>query len=82
MAKLLTTKGITYFLDEIFKTSKEYIHIVSPYIKIDNQLQERIFEAADNGLKITLIYGKDREQIYQINENSRKKSLAQEAKNC
>ncbi len=73
MAKLLTTKGIAYFLDELFKSSREYVYIVSPYFKIDQQLGERIFEAADNGLKVILIYGKDRQQINQIYYNSRNK---------
>lgn len=66
MAKLLTTKGISFFLDELFKTSKEFVYIVSPYLKINKQLEERINEALDNGLKIIFIYGKDKNQINQI----------------
>ena len=73
MAKLLTTKGISFFLDELFKTSKEYVYIVTPYFKIDKQLEERIFEAIDNGLKVILIYGKEKSQINQIDFKSREK---------
>ena len=69
MAKLLTTKGITYFIEEIFKLSKEYVYIVSPYLKIDKQFEERLFEAVDKGLKVTLIYGKDKRQIDLINKS-------------
>lgn len=73
MAKLLTTKGIGFFLDELFKSSKEFIYIVTPYFKIDKQLEERIFEALDNGIKVILIYGKDRQQINQIDFSLRSK---------
>lgn len=66
MTKLLTTKGISFFLDELFKSSKEYIYIVSPYLKINKQLEERINEALDNGVKIVMIYGKDKNQLNQI----------------
>ena len=59
MAKLLTTKGITFFLDELFKSSKEYVYIITPYFKIDTQLEERILEAIDNGLKVIFIFGKE-----------------------
>jgi acyl carrier protein len=71
MAELLTTKGIGYFLDELFKSSKEYVYIVTPYIKVDPQLEERITEALDNGLKITLIFGKNKQQIKSVNFASR-----------
>jgi acyl carrier protein len=73
MAKLLTTKGISFFFEELFKKSKEYVYIVSPYFKFDKQLEERIFEAADKGLKVIFIYGKDQNQINQLSPTSRTK---------
>ena len=63
MAKLLTTKGIGFYIDELFKSSNEYIYLVTPYIKIDAQLIERISDALDRGIQITLIYGKDRSKL-------------------
>jgi acyl carrier protein len=63
MAKLLTSKGITAIFEDLFKSSKEYVYIVSPYFKIDKQLKERIIESIDEGLKVVFIYGKKREQI-------------------
>ena len=71
MATLKTTKGIGYFLDELFKKSKEFIYIVTPYIKVDPQLEERITDALDRGMKITLIYGKDRNQLKSLKFASR-----------
>jgi acyl carrier protein len=66
MAKLLTTKGISFFCDELFKTSKEFVYLVSAYIKIDKILEERIIEAVDSGLKVVLIFGKDKKQADSI----------------
>lgn len=63
MAKLLTSKGISAIFEDLFKSSKEYVYIVSPYFKIDKQLKERIIESIDEGLKVVFIYGKKREQI-------------------
>jgi len=71
MAKLLTTKGIGFFIDELFKSSKEYIYIVTPYFKVDLVLEERITDALDNGIKIILIYGKDVNQLKSLKCASR-----------
>jgi acyl carrier protein len=62
MAKLLTTKGIAFFLDELFKSSNEFVNIVTPYFKLGRQLEERINEASQTDLKITFIFGKDKSQ--------------------
>ncbi len=66
MAKLLTSKGISAIFEDLFKSSKEYVYIVSPYFKIDKQLKERIIESIEQGLKVVFIYGKKREQIHDL----------------
>jgi acyl carrier protein len=71
MANLLTTKGIGFFIDELFKKSEEYIYIVTPYFKVDAVLEERITDALDNGIKIILIYGKDVNQLKKLKCASR-----------
>jgi len=63
MARFLTTKGISYFFDELFKTSQKFVYIVSPYIKLDKQLVERIQDSLESGLNIVLIFGKDKRQL-------------------
>ena len=73
MANLHTTKGITYIIDEILKTGKEFVYIVSPYLKIEKQFEERFFEAIENGTKVILIYGKDKQQIDHINKSLKNK---------
>jgi acyl carrier protein len=66
MARFLTTKGIASFLDEIFKTSKQFVYLVSPYLKFDNLLVERMSDALNNGIKVTLIYGKEKDQMQEL----------------
>lgn len=71
MARFLTTKGIAFFFEDLFKSSEEYVYVVSPYLKLDPLLEERIIESAQSGLKITLIYGKDEGQIGIIKDEIR-----------
>lgn len=73
MSNLHTTKGVTHIIEEILKTSKEYVYIVSPYLKIEKQFEERFFEAIENGTKVILIYGKDIQQIDNINKSLKDK---------
>lgn len=57
--KFLTTKGIAASIEDIIKNSKEYIYIISPYVKIDDSYIERLYEAEKNGIDISLIFGKE-----------------------
>ncbi len=59
MAKFLTTKGISYNLDEIIKNAKSRLTLISPYLKISPQLYERLKEADRRGVQIQLVYGKN-----------------------
>ncbi len=57
MAKVLTTKGITYELENIIKYAKEKIILVTPYIKMDDQIIERLKHTDENCI-ITIVFGK------------------------
>lgn len=57
--KFLTTKGIASSIEDIIKNAKEYVFIISPYVKIDESYIERLFEAENNGVNLTLIFGKE-----------------------
>ncbi|PHI18046.1 hypothetical protein CEQ90_19985 [Lewinellaceae bacterium SD302] len=58
MNKLLTTSGCKFYIELIVKESKSVIYLVSPYIRLNDDLYERIKEANDRGVKIIVVYGK------------------------
>lgn len=58
MAKFLRTNGISFKIEEIIIGAREQLVIVSPYLKISNNLYERLKEKSDEGVRIDFIYGK------------------------
>jgi CO dehydrogenase/acetyl-CoA synthase epsilon subunit len=42
MSKFLTTKGISYELENIIKRTKSTLYIVTPYLKLHEQVVERL----------------------------------------
>lgn len=75
MAQFLTTKAIAFQIEEIVKSAKEKIYIVTPYLKLSNTFYERLYEASEKGIDITLVYGKnelskhDEELIHSLDIN-------------
>ncbi len=58
MAEFLTTTGNAHYLEQIIlKATKELI-IVSPYLKMNHIVFERLNDAQKRGVLITIIYGK------------------------
>lgn len=55
----VTTQGISYYLDNMFKEAQEWILIVSPYIKINPRLWEILQERHKAGVIITVVYRKE-----------------------
>ena len=59
MAKFLTTTGISYYIEKVISEASKSITLVIPYLKLTNQLIERLNDAEKQNLKLTVIYGKD-----------------------
>ncbi len=59
MAQFLSTKGISHHLEEIIKKAKSRLTLISPYLKISQQLFERLKEADQRKVQIQLVYGKN-----------------------
>ena len=59
MAKFLTTSGTSHFIEEIIRTAKRKLILVSPYLKISKTLHERLADATNRGVEIVVVYGKD-----------------------
>ena len=55
MAQFLTTKGVSYHLEEIIKGASEHLVIISPYLRIDDHTKE-LLEGKE--IEINVIYGK------------------------
>lgn len=59
MAEFLTTQGTSYAIEQIIIDAKGHLVLVSPYLQISKNLVERLVDAANRGVRITIIYGKD-----------------------
>ncbi|MFD3003495.1 phospholipase D family protein [Pontibacter toksunensis] len=67
MGKFLRTSGISHKIEDIIVEAKEELVIVSPYLKISNNLFERFKEKSEEGVKINFIYGKS--ELTQVERN-------------
>jgi len=59
MAEFLRTTSIASEIENIMVDANKELTLISPYFKIKNIFIERIKDIANNGVKITIIYGKD-----------------------
>jgi len=59
MAEFLTTKGTSYYLEDIIRNAKNELVLISPFLQISKTLLERLKDADRQNVKIILIYGKD-----------------------
>ena len=44
MAKFLNTSGINYHLEEIIKSARDRLIIISPYLKLNDRIRELLEE--------------------------------------
>jgi phosphatidylserine/phosphatidylglycerophosphate/cardiolipin synthase-like enzyme len=58
MAKVLSTTGISYKIEEIIKGAEKSIWLVSPYLKFDDRIKELIKSKTMMGIRVTVVYGK------------------------
>tara|TARA_R100000935_G_scaffold29362_1_gene49662 strand:+ start:18457 stop:19152 length:696 start_codon:yes stop_codon:yes gene_type:complete len=58
MAKFLTTNGISSYIENIIKDAKKEVYLVSPYLQLSQSFVERLQDAQDHNVKITIVYGK------------------------
>ena len=58
MAKFLTTTSISAELENLIKSATEEITLISPYLKVNQRLQDFIRDADLRRVRVTVIYGK------------------------
>ncbi|MBA2115847.1 phospholipase D family protein [Bremerella alba] len=59
MAKFLNTSGITYHLEQLIKSTKERLVIISPYLRLSDKIRELIEDLDRLKIDIRLVYGKN-----------------------
>ena len=59
MVKYCDWSGNTATINRIFKNAKEFLYIVSPFIKVSSKFRNSISDCLDENISVTLIYGKD-----------------------
>ena len=58
MAEFLTTQGTSFYLEQIILKAKERLILISPYLSISKTFLERLKDADERGVEITIVYGK------------------------
>jgi hypothetical protein len=58
MARFLTTRGITYELETLIRQADDRLVLITPYLKLGENVQERLISASDRGVRIQLVFGK------------------------
>lgn len=58
MAKFLTTRGVSYEIENIIKGAKRQLVLISPYVRVPKSLLQNLRDANRRKVKITLVYGK------------------------
>jgi phosphatidylserine/phosphatidylglycerophosphate/cardiolipin synthase-like enzyme len=59
MAEFLTTTGVSHHIENIIKTAKKNLYLISPYLKLTKNFYERLKDASDRGVVIEIYYGKN-----------------------
>ncbi len=58
MSKIVSTIGVSHSLENLILQAREYILIVTPYLKFTSSILGRLSQADRRGIKIIIIYGK------------------------
>jgi hypothetical protein len=68
MAKFLNTAETVAHLDQIVRTAKKRLVLVSPYLQLSTILFERLKDAVERGVTPTIVYGKDELKGQQLDQ--------------
>jgi phosphatidylserine/phosphatidylglycerophosphate/cardiolipin synthase-like enzyme len=59
MAEFLTTKGTANWIENIIIEAKNKLILVTPYLQLSPTFFERLKDASNRAVKVTIIFGKD-----------------------
>ncbi len=67
MAKFLNTSATNYFLEELIKTARDRLILISPYLKLNDRIRELLEDKNRLKIDVRIIYGKNELQNDEIN---------------
>ncbi len=67
MAKFLNTSATNYFLEELIKSAKDRLILISPYLKLNDRIKELLIDKNRLKIDVRIVYGKNELQPEEIN---------------
>lgn len=66
MAKFLNTSATSYFLEELIKTARDRLILVSPFLKLNDRIKELLADKNRLKIDVRIVYGKSELQPDEI----------------
>jgi phosphatidylserine/phosphatidylglycerophosphate/cardiolipin synthase-like enzyme len=66
MAKFLTTTGLNYQLEELIKSAKDRLILISPFLKLNDRMKELLADKNRLKIDVRIVYGKSELQPQEI----------------
>ncbi|MEM1367644.1 MAG: phospholipase D family protein [Cyanobacteria bacterium P01_H01_bin.15] len=67
MAKFLNTSATNYFLEELVKSARDRLILISPYLKLNGRIKELLEDKNRLKIDVRVVYGKNELQPEEIN---------------
>jgi phosphatidylserine/phosphatidylglycerophosphate/cardiolipin synthase-like enzyme len=67
VAKFLNTSATNYFLEELIKTARDRLILISPFLKLNDRIKELLEDKNRLKIDVRIIYGKNELQNDEIN---------------
>lgn len=67
MAKFLNTSATNYFLEELIKSAKDRLILISPFLKLNDRIKELLEDKNRLKIDVRVVYGKNELQPEEIN---------------
>jgi phosphatidylserine/phosphatidylglycerophosphate/cardiolipin synthase-like enzyme len=67
MAKFLNTSATNYFLEELIKSAKDRLILISPFLKLNERIKELLEDKNRLKIDVRIVYGKNELQPEEIN---------------
>lgn len=67
MPKFLNTSATSYFLEELIKSAKDRLILISPFLKVNDRIKELLEDKNRLKIDVRVVYGKNELQPEEIN---------------
>lgn len=67
MAKFLNTSATNYFVEELIKTTKDRLILISPFLRLNDRIKELLEDKNRLKMDVRIVYGKSELQPEEIN---------------